>query len=408
MEKYFTLILLLAWRFAYAQTPLCDCSAALNRDLTTQHINTQYHQLKDWLYTYFKSDATTEQYMKSHKDASWTSSASAIIDELPVKGQGDAAYHSDDEHRVTDQINQIFQQNGYLTDEQFNQILTVEMSANQLEAYKACLQTCGGGGVTYTTGGDLNDVLYIQVNFNSSTGGVRITLNGDALHDNLEPLNGLILKNGYVINDRQSVTQYFKRLDPTKSASFSFNVKENVAVAPVTFPAAPTVNTTAMPIGTIVASVLPYGDFLEVNGYTYTGDMGKAVWVPCDGRLVGSSKYAHFGAVPDLRGLFLRGANDFGVIYEGVAVVDDAHKNPDNTHSGVFQQDAFQSHNHGMGVALGPFGTNYTTVANVTIGDARLASPSQVPINNSVIQNAGGSSETRPKNMTVFYYIKIN
>lgn len=132
--------------------------------------------------------------------------------------------------------------------------------------------------------------------------------------------------------------------------------------------------------------------------------MSLALWVPCDGRNVSSSKYGMFsGNVPDLRGLFLRNVNDYGVSFDGVGKVKPDRANPDSTAAGVFQQESFKSHEHGLewwpnGGQKKP--NTYPGINNSYNPGVKQGSTKGV--------KANGGNETRPKNMTVYYYIKIN
>lgn len=411
--KQLTLLLILTSSLTtFAQTKQCDCSGPLSKDLLTISQTSEYHQLKEFLYTYFKSDSSTEVNMKSDKHYGWTSSAEAVVDAVPVKGTGNANIDNSDQTQTFSHLEQLYIKNSYLTDEEFNQAFASSMSGNQLTAYLACLQLCKGilaSGVTYNIGGDSTDVLSIQINFKSTPAGGQIKLKGDAMYPGLEPIGPLVFKADSVIKDGSHVLQYFKRLDPTKPASFSFNA-DGVEIGSIDFHGSPAINTQQIPIGTIVASVLNYKNFLEANGLTLTGDMTKAIWVPCDGRVlsVNASTYSKFGTVPDLRGVFLRGINDYGVTYSGVANVSEKQKNTKDKKAGEFQGDEVGSHSHQMlivrdpklGFRSGISGAGYNTgqdYENATRQDSYQYSTS-----------AFGGNETMPRNITVYYYIKIN
>lgn len=159
-------------------------------------------------------------------------------------------------------------------------------------------------------------------------------------------------------------------------------------------------------IGTIISSVLHYDDFLEVNGYQRTTDTRKVKWVPCDGRSVAGSRYARTSNgshVPDLRGVFLRGAN----MYEVPGYNPNPNNkqlNPENKRAGEFQEDAIVNHKHTMnlfkhGYAWGS--ANDGVSSNEDRGNNQLQKK-------STDENVNGASETRPKNITVYFYLKIN
>jgi len=403
MRNILTLLFFLICTYSFAQTKDCDCSAALNQNLKSKFTSTEYRDFKDWMYQYFKQDETTRSAMKSSARSSWGGKFSTVIDELPVKGGLNADKASSKSNQKYYNAEQTYMQNKYLTDEQFNQVIEEHFDINQLDAYKSCLDLCKsqiGNGISYITGGDLKDAFYIQITFNSISGTPLVTLKGDALYTNIEPINGLIFRDSLVIADRQSVTQYFKRLDPTKTASFTVNLRQNIKTTPITLEANPPVDQKAIPVGAIVASVLDYQQFLKANGLDQldNSNMKIAPWVPCDGRILSVSRYAEYsgGKVPDLRGVFLRGINDYGVAFATVTTVPDQQKNPENKLAGEFQLDMFKAHDHGITTYYDKIPRTGGTTSDIWRNDR----PTRTSME--------GGAETRPKNVTVYYYIKIN
>jgi hypothetical protein len=116
-------------------------------------------------------------------------------------------------------------------------------------------------------------------------------------------------------------------------------------------------------------------------------------WVLADGRSVAGSKYASITGsanIPDLRGMVLRGKNNGRV---------DGKENPDGDSSlGTYQSDEFKSHyhifsiNYNSGALSGAQGNTPNAGANTFNGNT---------------DNSGGN-ETRMKNVTVNYFIRIN
>lgn len=416
--KFIRVLLLTAFSLSavmsYAQNAQCDCSAALSNDLTTIHSSEQYQKLREWLYVYFSSDETHQKQMKSDKSFSWNSEMEAVIEEVPVKGKGDANYTTSDQSQIYNHLAQVYSKNNFFSDDDYNEVFTRHMSNNQLEAYKACLETCGTkgmGGLSSIVRGDPYDEFSIQIDFSSTPSGDSLSLSGDAIYNNLTPMGKLLFKDKTKIRDRQSIVQYFKRIDPKKNASFSFNVKQSgVALTPIQFSArrvSDAVNTQQTPVGTIVASVLNYNAFLQANGLPVAdaNDMSKAIWIPCDGRSLNASTYSKYGIVPDLRGVFLRGINDFGVSYSGVSKVADNKKNPIDKNAGDFQQDALLQHFHSV-PGNGQGGPPGWALENVgRIGTYSTSGASEYT---NVGESRTSGDETRPKNITVYYYLKIN
>jgi len=139
------------------------------------------------------------------------------------------------------------------------------------------------------------------------------------------------------------------------------------------------------PIGSVIQSMLTESEFQSLYG---TG------WVLADGRSVTGSRYAAIKStttVPDMRGVFLRGKNN------GRA---DGNQNPDGELAiGSYQADEIKGHAHSVnyltGAALngGTFNFNATNV-NTSTGSASTSS--------------AGGNESRPKNVTVNNFIRIN
>ena len=162
-----------------------------------------------------------------------------------------------------------------------------------------------------------------------------------------------------------------------------------------------------VPIGSIVASVLDYQAFLELNKLdTEITEIEKVTWVPCDGRNVYTSIYSSYKAhVPDLRGVFLRGINDMGV--NGFEPIKLHQANPENKAAGDFQADTFASHHHS---------TDNAREKNGSPHESHDSGPNNVPGGRSYWRSgtirtetsSTGNTETRPKNITVYYYIRIN
>lgn len=148
-----------------------------------------------------------------------------------------------------------------------------------------------------------------------------------------------------------------------------------------------------LPLGTIVASVLDWGQFQSsVEDATH--------WIPADGRDVPSdSKYgkAFPGQnAPDLRGMFIRGLNAF----ESGKDRKDGKQDPDSRVVGNYQEDRFEEHAHTwLANPAAPFGGPSDRAVNGGSGAADFRYDTSV---------AGKGKETRPKNVAVFYYMRVN
>lgn len=415
--------IILVWAIpglSYSQSKHCDCSEALSQDLKDFNTSTEYRDFKDWLYTYYQKDETTRTQLKKSSSNNWSAAFEAVIRDIPISESGGNSKEDTKDTQKYSRVEQSFLKNRYITDQELNELFVSTFSDNQLKGYLGCLNLCEqviGNGVFYYTGGETNDEFYLQVRFSSTTGGNEITLDGDAVFSNLLPIGGLVFSDGLIIKDRQSKTQYFKRIDPTKKASFAINVKERISIEPIVLEATAPINQQAIPIGTIVASVLDYKTFLKANNLDEmdNSNMDVVLWIPCDGRTLNKSKYANYsgGSIPDLRGVFLRGINDYGIAFPTTSPVKANQRNPENTVANQFQPDTYKSHQHG-------FGGNFLNAAGNRIWDyygtrnvsknwfAKVNGSSARAINKVSLTSPECSTETRPKNVTVYYYIKIN
>lgn len=158
-----------------------------------------------------------------------------------------------------------------------------------------------------------------------------------------------------------------------------------------------------LPIGTIITSYL---NFEQFNTATKNNDKSpggiwtsaKSKWAPSDGRPVPNSKFQTLTSqtsVPDLRGMFLRGLNSFDP-YQPVPIISSEKADPDNRIVGSYQPDEFKRHTH-----------TYSSDVTSNFAGGGNTSPRFVQGTTSNTSPAGGD-ESRPKNVAVYYYIKIN
>jgi hypothetical protein len=154
-----------------------------------------------------------------------------------------------------------------------------------------------------------------------------------------------------------------------------------------------------LPVGTIVASIIEPRQFAKEAGDSGNFDPRTSTWVPADGRDVAGSFYAErvTPVTPDLRGMFLRGLN----YTDSSRLRSDGRQEPggDARKAGQDDPDDFKSHTHPM-ADTGATGAIPGGIAHVIQSSAQRG-PS------SLIGDSGGT-ETRPRNVAVFYYLKIN
>lgn len=154
-----------------------------------------------------------------------------------------------------------------------------------------------------------------------------------------------------------------------------------------------------LPVGTIVASIIEPRLFSKEAGDSGNFDPKTSTWVPADGRDVAGSHYAESVTplTPDLRGMFLRGLN----YTDSNRVRSDGKQEPvgDARKAGQDEPDDFKRHTHPV-ADTGPTGV-------IGPGPAHVIQSSAQPGPSSLIGETGGT-ETRPRNVAVFYYLKIN
>lgn len=165
----------------------------------------------------------------------------------------------------------------------------------------------------------------------------------------------------------------------------------------------------SVPLGTIITSFLNWREFNCVTDGCLDDckdfDPTVSIWAPCDGRdITGSALHNRTdkSILPDLRGKFVRGLNAFDVIGEEegrVPHVDRLLADPEDRFRGDYQEDEFKIHTH-------VYRNN-----ELTPGGRSNSGTGEDPakkIFRDFETTPQGGSETRPKNIAAFYYIRIN
>lgn len=161
------------------------------------------------------------------------------------------------------------------------------------------------------------------------------------------------------------------------------------------------------PLGTVVTSLLSFDHFKRAVGDPANWNPVNSRWAPADGRQVVGSRYeALTGAnvVPDLRGVFLRGLNSFD--QEEITPIPPSQKNPEAKRVGEFQDDATPAHTHqlhGRNFKVSRYSENNETgyLPNLSTGTPNGK-------DTSLGVDLEDSAEVRPKNVSVYFYVKIN
>jgi hypothetical protein len=162
-------------------------------------------------------------------------------------------------------------------------------------------------------------------------------------------------------------------------------------------------------LGTIITSVLNYDELTRHIGEPQAVNPARSSYVPCDGRRINGSALARLTArnnAPDLRGKFVRGLNQFYSVDEPLPFDSDKLGDPQLQRVvGDYQADDVGVHNHNMNFNLGKQPGWSGGWGNQ--GGVRAVNSPGDPGNDHRTEPSGGQ-ETRPRNVAVYFYIKIN
>ena len=156
------------------------------------------------------------------------------------------------------------------------------------------------------------------------------------------------------------------------------------------------------PVGSIVPSMLNENQFKAQVGDPSTFSSSSSKWTLADGRAIPGSAYSTVTSqpnAPDLRGMFLRGLN---------VGRSDGKQDPEggSRSIGHYQADMVITHNHKNGSYDRLMKADgYSTMGG---GVDNTFNGLEVNLYNSAIIQPYGGTETRPKNIAVNYYIRIN
>lgn len=232
----------------------------------------------------------------------------------------------------------------------------------------------------YYTPQNGTDPEYLLVTNLSITGGAKA-------------ISPFIVGQGTHLEKFAGYTQQFRRTREDQSAVVQLDISDRQTV-PVKIEAVKKYD--PLPVGIVVASPLAWGQFAALSGDSPAFDARKSKWAPCDGRSVAGSLLSTGGEgrAPDLRGVFVRGLNDFAAGSVPPVATDRADPEA-GRRAGDYQADELKAHSHKLGYK--PWGLkNGNGAVNLEVGSPNIQT-----------ESAGGA-ETRPKNIALYYYIKIN
>jgi hypothetical protein len=136
----------------------------------------------------------------------------------------------------------------------------------------------------------------------------------------------------------------------------------------------------ALPIGTIIGSLLSPDKFAARFG------ADSVYWKLADSSTASAEYFTATGKsnLPDLRGVFLRGINAGRDTTAGDAAGERT--------AGSYQADEFKKHTH---------------LENLAAGNGGIHSGGSYGVINKIQTGPAGGAETRPRNVAVYWYVKV-
>lgn len=396
------LVTLLISNLSFSQFKDCDCSKPIDEKLKTEFTSYDRDSFRTFIYNYMYSNSKARKKMKR----SSSFGLDIIVDAIPINFSAS----SDSKSSAMKSMEQEILRTSEVNNQQINRIIKIYMPNRAFDSYDRCLESCDSyfelinkNGLKISATEESEEIVTLSVEWKSQTDQAIKVLDAD--YTNGIHLHDKKFFKGRTIKDKQIIIETIKR-SKDKDLIIVINFEPGgVGVVRKKFRAPVRRNNENVPIGTIVASVLDYETFLNVNGIKDDNfDIETSTWSPCDGRDVSISTYGKkISKVPDLRGVFLRGINDMGV--SGTLPADQKQLNPENKVAGEFQPDIVKNHNHKHRATAkgGSWFKNYKTY-NGNWGSEKSGNNSS----DITETNENGGDETRPKNITVYYYIRIN
>lgn len=147
-----------------------------------------------------------------------------------------------------------------------------------------------------------------------------------------------------------------------------------------------------VPVGTIIASMLNEAEFEHHNGSSWVLADGRDITIEDEYRRITQNR-----KVPDLRGMFLRGIDPTG------KVDPEGKRTP-----GSEQKDSFKKHTHKVTTKfISEFQNDPPNYDMFGAAGEKWGDYEDHKLEGVQLSNEGGV-ETRPINVAVYYYIKIN
>lgn len=374
------------------------------------------NDFKSFLSMYFNM---TDEQRKSLRNSSSTSAGiKAAIDIVSLGIFGSSS--SEQEQEEFRKIAQQFQQTQEISNNDIVKIYKKMVNPQAVQAYEKCVTECiqrqsGSTGLAYSIEGDKNDEFILIINWRPLTEPSASKVSSFQVN-NLLLKNGASIYNGAEFKAFTPLVQSFKRVDKNKPASISVSFVGLGNPISLTLESEDGMGSN-LPLGTIIASTLNYQEFI---GQIF--DDKQSSWAPADGRSVANSKYGkkYKSYVPDVRGQFLRGYNEFYSPGAPSTIINNADPNDRRDFNGYsYQSQDIKPHSHTIKDPGHEHGILYTEVVGVGGSGTVAYRPYGHTKDQSILPKAGNNTtgitinnsegkETRPNNLAVYYYIKIN
>ena len=385
-------IMLLLPNFLLAQEDDKACQLILQQGLYKNYNIVKTGNFQKDLKTYFSS----EEFKKDFHNGNWAGNIGVIIDDIPIELGASASDQdlSEFQKKVTQSKSLTVKQSFY--DYSSISIPDVELA----KVYSECVGN-RRYGFKVTPRISEKEVFFV-INYYKHPTEI----------DGMPKIRLFTVKGGTNIIKSFQVGDFIGNettisADRDAEKDLTLILETDRGVATYVVPAEPSSFNRDFPVGTIICSYLNWTEFQAASKNNLNNPNGSSVWTsryskwaPADGRQVPNSLFQKTSSqteVPDLRGQFLRGLNQFDS--DQSSKVDQNRKDPDDRTRGNFQQDELKSHFDDIN---GP-----ATTGNL-VGNGTNFANEPVRRSDGFRTELKGGDETRPKNIAVFYYIRIN
>jgi hypothetical protein len=395
-------IFLILSQQCYSQSNVCaECKTLLSNGLRDEYKTKANVSIFNDSKAYFSSD----NFEKDYSDGKWNGGISALVDGETIGLTGGSS--TDQIHAFQKSIRKA--NSVIINDQTYNTLSKSTLNVEIANAYVNCVTSCPDyyGPKISLKGSDDDNIVSVTVNY--KTLGTDMYPNISSIDAegitkaDFAKIQGLLKKGNRIT---PSISFSITRI-PTKDLLIAINTSNGTSTIARLESSSDASNNGISPVGTIICSVLDFETFSKLTKNNPSGSWSfKSKWAPCDGRSVVGSRYqiqagSIGGNVPDLRGVFLRGLNQFA--FDETHAVDSSQANPENKKKNEFQSDAIKSHQHNsyypttLGLAFSDLHDNLQMIQGI---NGKTLLPTST--------DAINSRETRPKNVSVFYYIRIN